>query len=411
MTAMNDEFIFTLTSKDFFSVINNKEIFREKDLSLINCFLTEKNYTQSAQQIAEKLNYSDIEPVNALIGKFAKRIAEFYGVSLEREGNSPGWWRVIADGQEKNGTFFWTLKPAIIEALQDSNILKPTYWLLPSNAKNYDVEKAFLKYHTIDWHQTNSQIAVNDIVYIYETKPQQVVRFTCLVTAVNKKSANKKDRDCYKDSTPFENKDCYMTLKFQRRFEDVLPDRAGLEANGVPVVRGMMKVPEKALTYIQNCDKDDREAQRFDGTIPSDIPVDHWSLVGGDEEELREQAEKESKGLSDSELYAKAKQQGTEKPKERATTTSTYVRNTFVAEASKRRAKGICQLCGNPAPFVDKNGNPYLESHHIIWLSEGGADVLENTAALCPNCHRKMHIVNDAEDVKKLQNMNNLLTN
>ena len=23
------------------------------------------------------------------------------------------------------------------------------------------------------------------------------------------------------------------------------------------------------------------------------------------------------------------------------------------------------------APFIDKNGNPYLEVHHVIWLSRG----------------------------------------
>lgn len=331
-------------------------------------------------------------------------------MSLEREGTSPGWWRVIADGEYVDGTFFWTLKPAFVKALKDSRRLEPlpTYWLLPSNEKNYDVEKAYLKYHSIDWHQTNSQIAVNDIVYIYETKPRQVVRFSCLVTAVNKKSANKKDRDCYKDSTPFENKDRYMTLKFQHRFEDILPDMKGLESNGAPLVRSLMKVPEKALAYIQKCDDEDRAVQKSKGTIPSDIPADHWSLVGGDEEELKEQAEKESKSLSDSELYEKANQQGTATPKERATTTYTYARNTYVAEASKRRAKGICQLCGNPAPFNDRSGNPYLESHHIIWLSEGGADVLDNTVALCPNCHKKMHVVNDPNDVKKLQDLNKL---
>lgn len=282
----------------------------------------------------------------------------------------------------------------------------PASWLLPSNENNYDIEKAYLKYHTIDWHQTNSQIAVNDIVYIYETKPQQRVRFSCVVTAVNKKFANKKDRDCYGDSTPFENKGCYMTLKFIYRYENVFADMAGLEKNGVPVVRRLMKVPEKALEYIQNCEKKDKDTQRLDGRIPSDISADHWSLAGSDEEELKEQVEKEAKGLSDSELSEKAKQQGSTKPKERATTISTYVRNTYVAEASKRRAKGICQLCGNPAPFNDKNGSPYLESHHIIWLSEGGADVLENTVALCPNCHKKMHVVNDFEDVKKLQEIN-----
>ena len=297
-----------------------------------------------------------------------------------------------------------SVEPLNKESKLDKNEL--TYWLLSCNENNYDVEKAYLKYHTIDWHQTNNQIAVNDIVYIYKTKPHQVVRFACRVKAVNKKSSNKKDRDCYKDSTPFENKDCYMTLEFQQRFKKVLPNMHGLETNGVSVIRSLMKVPENALKYIQDCDKEDRSVLRFDGTIPSDIPHTHWSLVGGDEEELQLMAESEAKSLSDSELYEKAKQRSSLKPSERVTTISTYVRDVYVAEASKRRAKGICQLCEKPAPFNDKNGNPYLECHHIIWLSEGGADELRNTVALCPNCHKKMHIVNDDEDVKKLQKLN-----
>lgn len=289
------------------------------------------------------------------------------------------------------------------------NVNPVTYWLLPSNEDNYDIEKAYLEYHTIDWHQTDKNVAINDIVYIYETRPQQIVRFKAVVIAVNKKSANKKDLDCYRDSTPFENKSCYMTLKFLGRIEDVNPTMKGLQNAGIPVIRRLMTIPDIALKYIEQCENEDRDAQRFDGSIPSDIPQNHWSFTGYDEEELKERTENEARSLSDEELFGKAKQYGTAKPKERITKSATYVRNTYVAEASKRRANGICQLCGNPAPFTDKSGNPYLESHHIIWLSEGGADVLENTAALCPNCHKKMHIVNDAEDVKKLQNLNKVI--
>ena len=63
----------------------------------------------------------------------------------------------------------------------------------------------------------------------------------------------------------------------------------------------------------------------------------------------------------------------------------------------------VCELCGQQAPFNDKNGNPYLECHHIIWLSKGGSDSIDNTVALCPNCHKKMHIIADEKDVKFLQ--------
>ena len=33
----------------------------------------------------------------------------------------------------------------------------------------------------------------------------------------------------------------------------------------------------------------------------------------------------------------------------------------------------------------------------------GDVDELINTAALCPNCHKMMHVVANPEDVKKLQ--------
>ena len=69
---------------------------------------------------------------------------------------------------------------------------------------------------------------------------------------------------------------------------------------------------------------------------------------------------------------------------------------------AKRRANGICQLCDEPAPFKDKNGEPFLESHHIVWLSNGGEDTIENSTALCPNCHRKMHSLNLRADIDKL---------
>ena len=80
-----------------------------------------------------------------------------------------------------------------------------------------------------------------------------------------------------------------------------------------------------------------------------------------------------------------------------------YKRNVYVAEYAKRRAKGMCQLCDQAAPFNTPRGAPYLESHHIIWLAQGGKDTIENTVALCPNCHKKMHIVNSETDKAKLR--------
>ncbi|SFB38434.1 5-methylcytosine-specific restriction enzyme A [Lentibacillus halodurans] len=55
------------------------------------------------------------------------------------------------------------------------------------------------------------------------------------------------------------------------------------------------------------------------------------------------------------------------------------------------RANGICEACGEEAPFVKKDGTPFLEVHHLYRLSDGGADQPEAVAAICPNCHRRVH--------------------
>ena len=117
--------------------------------------------------------------------------------------------------------------------------------------------------------------------------------------------------------------------------------------------------------------------------------------------ELQEEKEKIARRLSKEELEARANMiQGP--PSQRSVSTTMYNRNPNVSTFAKARAEGICQLCQQPAPFLDKNNEPYLETHHIVWLSEGGDDSIQNTVALCPNCHRKMHLLNLEDDKTKL---------
>ena len=124
--------------------------------------------------------------------------------------------------------------------------------------------------------------------------------------------------------------------------------------------------------------------------------------IPGEEEEQEKQAIQ----LPEKLLYSIAKKRSQETSKKIMISTAQYKRDPYIAEYAKRRAKGICQLCGQPAPFLDKKGQPYLESHHIIYLSKGGADSVENTVALCPNCHKKVHLLERQEDVDILQEAN-----
>ena len=82
----------------------------------------------------------------------------------------------------------------------------------------------------------------------------------------------------------------------------------------------------------------------------------------------------------------------------KVTQTTVYHRDEYLKEAVKRIADGKCQLCGKDAPFIDNNGEPYLEEHHVKRLADGGTDTIDNVVAICPNCHRKIHILNDPTD-------------
>lgn len=74
----------------------------------------------------------------------------------------------------------------------------------------------------------------------------------------------------------------------------------------------------------------------------------------------------------------------------------------YLEEMCKRAANGYCQLCERTAPFTDRKGLPYLECRFIIPISEGGESKLKNITALCPNCNKKLAVINDPDDISHL---------
>ena len=91
------------------------------------------------------------------------------------------------------------------------------------------------------------------------------------------------------------------------------------------------------------------------------------------------------------ELREKALASSTQTPSEGSSKSKYYKTSSYIKAYAKKRAKGICENCNNKAPFINQQGDPYLEVHHIGKLSDSGADHPLNVAAICPNCHREAH--------------------
>ena len=173
-------------------------------------------------------------------------------------------------------------------------------------------------------------------------------------------------------------------------------------------------VKEREYTYlgpIDLCDTPYQEEQSGEDGRKRKVWVFPVKLKNTEETTLilkdlieRNYSEKQMRArrLSTIEVKERAEKTGTKNVGSRNAVVKAYERNPYVAEFAKRRANGVCELCQQPAPFLNKNGEPYLETHHIKWLANGGEDTIENTVALCPNCHRKMHTLSDSKDEQKL---------
>lgn len=168
---------------------------------------------------------------------------------------------------------------------------------------------------------------------------------------------------------------------------------------GEHIFMGQVKLIEEPFQEIQ---EDTQGKDRMVWVFPIRLLKDNVILSNKVVQSKQEKEQKEARKLDYQELKERAKKAAPVSNK-RYTKTETYQRNEFVAECSKRRANGICELCEQEAPFEDKKGNPYLESHHVEWLSEGGEDTIYNTVGVCANCHRRLHVLNDKNDVMKLK--------
>lgn len=81
---------------------------------------------------------------------------------------------------------------------------------------------------------------------------------------------------------------------------------------------------------------------------------------------------------------------GSDAPERRTTEATSIVRDAAVRSQVLVRANGRCEFCDAPG-FRTHDGRLYVETHHVVPLSESGPDRVWNVVALCPNHHREAH--------------------
>ena len=116
------------------------------------------------------------------------------------------------------------------------------------------------------------------------------------------------------------------------------------------------------------------------------------------EAEIPERLPPLPKNTSLAELRRLAETGSSNSVKPRSIQSRVYYRSIAVKQYALARAKGICESCGDPAPFQTKKGEPYLEVHHLFRVADGGPDKPASVAAICPTCHRRIHNGADGDE-------------
>ena len=317
----------------------------------------------------------------------------------------------------------------------DKSMIEQDKWIISRNTNDYDVGEALdfsgestyvfnsiddLRIAAIDWWSFNfgdlrrfeSKEQINDYMkYLADTDHAFMNDSLCLYQFSHEikigdvifcKAGLKELIGVGVVSFPYYHSDSEELGKFSKRLNcivDTYKHRIEVEWLSIEKRNTDFTLQLKTLTKL----KIDSADKLFD--LYRDVNVNCRLVPLGNNHTEKEKI-KHADSLDINDLKVIAQKQSKKTPKEIVSTVIQKVRDPYIAEYARRRADGICQLCGVPAPFNRSDGTPYLESHHIEWLSDGGADSIDNTVALCPNCHRKMHIVRDTEDVKWLKQIN-----
>lgn len=243
------------------------------------------------------------------------------------------------------------------------------------------VNDALRNLPAIEWdHKPQTKrVQIGDIVYLYEADPVYAVRWKCKVNDVQREKSIIKADQYFSDED-----NTNLLMEFEPLYEYPFPEQLSLEILRANGYKGNMQGPFR-LKKIPDLEKYIHQVDKLQTST----------------EYLKESTQ----NFTLQELEERARKYSRKNPTVYVTQTRQYLRNFFVAAYAKKRANGCCELCNKKGPFLDKDGEPFLEIHHIEWLAEGGADSIGNTVALCPNCHKKMHIVQNEKDVYYLKQL------
>lgn len=227
-------------------------------------------------------------------------------------------------------------------------------WLVPCNIGKYDVISAFKKLDKLQWKQS-SNISINDIVYIYVSKPISGIVYKCRVLKVDLPRVIINDQEFVLDGSNYENYGRYMEIELIDTYSEPISLDI-LKENGL---KGNPQGPRKIIEGLSN---------------------------------LIENYNSEKIITSDSELSEKEFVEG----KATRIFVNKYERNKTARNLAIDFHGSKCVICG--FDFYEKYGEigkSYIQIHHIVPIHSIGKeykiDYKKDLIPICANCHVMIH--------------------
>jgi 5-methylcytosine-specific restriction protein A len=236
-------------------------------------------------------------------------------------------------------------------------------WIISANSNVYDHSSSFEHNNFIDWRQGNRKFRIGDIVYIYCTKPLQMIQYKCLVEKIDLDfSEIKDDKEYWLDQKKYLKS---LEGKFirLRLIEQVSNDKMrldNLKKNGLnSAPEGPIKIKdENLLKYIEKYFTDKYQREFFP------------EIVNEDETD-----------------YEGAK---------RNITVNKYERSSKARENCIKIHGTNCKICSKKlSDIYGEIGKDFIHIHHLVPIHEIGINYKINFRTdlipVCPNCHAMLH--------------------
>lgn len=235
-------------------------------------------------------------------------------------------------------------------------------WLIAANAEMYDHSSSFEHFKFIDWRQGKTKYRINDIVYIYSTRPISSVRFKCVVENINLKHYEiRDDKEYWNDLKEYEKslQGNFIRLKLIDQVSKIELNLEYLKQNGLTAApQGPIKIKSVLSNYLSKHFTDRNQSDFFPEILNEDTV--------------------EYEGLK------------------RLITVNRYERSSTAREKCIENNGLDCTVCGmNFYDIYGEIGKGFIHIHHLTPIHSIGKEYKVNykddLTPVCPNCHSMLH--------------------